>query len=139
MQKINFITHFFFKILQRNSKIVTLGNLGMTGPTHLKWQYKYEETFHIYLQAENHVHPFRFPWDIAKILPTCHIAYFGHAWLPTSKMIPSTRRQLSCLSVDTKNQLHPSRLSGDIAKICKYCKLLILATLGMFGYAHPNW
>ena len=31
MQKINFITHFSFKILQRNSKQVILGNLGMPG------------------------------------------------------------------------------------------------------------
>ena len=29
MQKINFMTHFFPKILQRNSKLVILGNLGM--------------------------------------------------------------------------------------------------------------
>ena len=33
MQKINFITHFFLKILQRNSKLVILGNLGMPGHT----------------------------------------------------------------------------------------------------------
>ena len=33
MQKINFIIHFFIKILQRNSKLVILGNLGMHGHT----------------------------------------------------------------------------------------------------------
>ena len=33
MQKINFITHFFLKILQRNSKLVILGNLGIPGYT----------------------------------------------------------------------------------------------------------
>ena len=33
MQKIDF-THVFFKILQRNSKLVILGNLDMLGPTH---------------------------------------------------------------------------------------------------------
>ena len=32
-QKINFITHFFLKILQRNGKLVILGNLGMHGHT----------------------------------------------------------------------------------------------------------
>ena len=37
MQKINFITQFFIKILQRNSKFVILGDLGMPGNTHLKW------------------------------------------------------------------------------------------------------
>ena len=29
MQKINFTTHFFIKTLQRNSRLVILGNLGM--------------------------------------------------------------------------------------------------------------
>ena len=33
MQKINFITHFFLEILQTNSKLVILGNLGMPGDT----------------------------------------------------------------------------------------------------------
>ena len=33
MQKIDFITHFFLKILQRNSNIVILGNLGMPSNT----------------------------------------------------------------------------------------------------------
>ena len=33
MQQINFITHFFLKILQRNSKLVILGNSGMSRHT----------------------------------------------------------------------------------------------------------
>ena len=33
MQKINFITHFFLKILKRNGKLVILGNLSMPGHT----------------------------------------------------------------------------------------------------------
>ena len=33
MQKINFITQFVFKILQRNSKLVISGNLGMSDDT----------------------------------------------------------------------------------------------------------
>ena len=33
MQEINFITHFFLKILQRNSKLVILGNLDMSAQT----------------------------------------------------------------------------------------------------------
>ena len=36
MQKINLITQFFLNILQRNSKLVILGNLCMPGHTHLK-------------------------------------------------------------------------------------------------------
>ena len=36
MQKINFITQFFLKTLQRNSKLTILGNLGMPDHTTLK-------------------------------------------------------------------------------------------------------
>ena len=36
-KKINFITHFFLKILQRNSALFILGNLGISGCTNLKW------------------------------------------------------------------------------------------------------
>ena len=36
MQKINTITHLFFQILQRNSKLVILGDLGMYDRTYLK-------------------------------------------------------------------------------------------------------
>ena len=37
IQKTNFITHFFLKLSQRNSKLVILGNLSMPDHTHLKW------------------------------------------------------------------------------------------------------
>ena len=36
MQKINFITHFFLMILQRNIELVIFGNLGMPDHTFLK-------------------------------------------------------------------------------------------------------
>ena len=36
-EKINFITHFLLKILQRNRKRVIFVNLGMPGHIHLKW------------------------------------------------------------------------------------------------------
>ena len=36
MQKINFIIDFFLKILQKTSKHVILGNVGMSDLTHLK-------------------------------------------------------------------------------------------------------
>ena len=65
MQKINFISQFFLKILQRNSKVVILRNLAMPGHTHLKWQHYFEEIFNVYLQAKNELHSSHFPWDIA--------------------------------------------------------------------------
>ena len=52
MQKINFFIHYFLKILQRNSNGFILGNLGMHGHTHLKWQYHFEEPFHNHQQAQ---------------------------------------------------------------------------------------
>ena len=87
MQRINFITHFFLKILQRNTKLVILGNLRISGDTHLKWKYQFKETFDIYLQAKNELHPSRFPWDIAKILQTY---YFGYFDLHTPKVVSET-------------------------------------------------
>ena len=60
MQKHNFIIHFFLEILKRNSKIFTLGNLGVTGHKHLKSQHEFEETFDIYLQAKKSTSSFMF-------------------------------------------------------------------------------
>ena len=45
MQTINFITHFLLNILQRNSKLVILGNLGMPGYVHLKDSINLQKTF----------------------------------------------------------------------------------------------
>ena len=60
MQKIDFISHVFLKIFQRNSKLVILGKLGMPDQTHLKWQYQFEEIIDVYLQAQNRLHLSRF-------------------------------------------------------------------------------
>ena len=53
MQKVNFVFHFFLKILQRNSKRFVLGNLGMSGHTHQNWQYHFEETSDNYQQGKS--------------------------------------------------------------------------------------
>ena len=79
MQKINFITHFFLQILQRNSKLVILGNLAMPGHAHLKSQYQFEETFDVYLQAQNQVHSLRLSGDNAKI---CKLLILGALVMP---------------------------------------------------------
>ena len=129
MQKTNFMTHFFFKILQRNSKIVILGNLGMPDHTYLKWQYQFEETFDVYLLAKNQLHPSHFPWDIAKILQTCYFWYFGHACLHILKVTLSPCRKLSCY-LQAENQLHSSRFSEDID--CKGMQTY-------FGYFEHAW
>ena len=56
MQKINFIILLFLKILQRNSKLVILGNLGMPGHAP-KMMDQFEEKFDVHLQAKNQFHP----------------------------------------------------------------------------------
>ena len=52
MQKVNFVIHFSLKILQRNSKLSILGNLGMSGHIHQKRQYHFEETLDNYQQGK---------------------------------------------------------------------------------------
>ena len=52
-------------------------------------------------------------------------------------LIPSTFRKLSSLSTGKKLTSSPKFL--EIGNITNLCKLLILGTLGMPGYAHPEW
>ena len=128
-------THFFLKILQRNSKLVILGNLGMLGHTHPQWWCQLEKTFTVYQQAKNQFHCLGFPWDIAKVLQNCYSGYFGHAWLCTNKAIYQLVENVS-VNLQTKNQLHYPCSSGDISKICK---LLILDTLKIPIYRNSKW
>ena len=121
-QKINFITHFFFKILQRNSKLVILGNKGMPGHTHLNWYYQSEETFGVYLQAKNQLHPWCFPWVIPKILQICYFTYFGLAWLHTLNVIVSTCRNLQCFSACQNNLI--IHLYPEILHLKESCNLI---------------
>ena len=88
MQKINFITYFFLKIFK-------------------KPQHRFEETFDVYLQAKNQLHPSHFPWDIARILQICYFGYFGYAWLRTPKVILSGCRKRLCLSAGKKPNSFP--------------------------------
>ena len=66
-QKINFILHDFYEILQRYCKLVVLGTLGMSGYTHPKRYYQFVDNFRVYLQAKNQLHPPCFSGYIAKI------------------------------------------------------------------------
>ena len=127
MQKSNFITHFFFKLLQRNNKLVILGNLGIPCYTQIKWYWQFEEGFDVYLLAKNQLNSLHFPWDIAKILQTCYSGYFGH-WLHTPKVILTTCRKLSCLSPGKKSTLSPMFF-------WRYCKDMQIFHFGYFGHA----
>ena len=95
------------KILQRNSKLAILDNLGLSGYTHLKWWYQFEETFDVYLHGKNQLHSLHFPWDIAKILQTCYFVHFEPGWLRTLKVILWTYRKLPGLSISKKSNSSP--------------------------------
>ena len=146
MQKINCITHFLLSMLQRNSRLNILSNLGMPGHTpkrivslwrnlqhlsagktstsfftfslincklavfgtlsmsgyaHPKWYYQLVESFCVYLQTKNQLHPSCFYGDIENNMQT-YFGSFRQAWLHSPKMIVSTCRGLSCLSVHKK-------------------------------------
>ena len=56
MQKVNFISHFFFEILQRHCKLAILGTMGMLDHHHQKSCYRFVGNFHAYLHAKNQLH-----------------------------------------------------------------------------------
>ena len=117
-QKINFILHIFFEILQRYCKFVILGTLGMPGYAHPKWYYRLVENFRVYLQTKIQLHPLRFGWDIAKLFQTYYFGYFGHVWLRTPRVILSTCRKLLSLSA-CKN------LTSSFTFSMRYCKDIV--------------
>ena len=113
-QKINFITHFFLKILQRNSKLVILGNLGVPGHIHLKWYYQFKETFDVYLQVENQLHLSEFPGVIFLLQRYCKLV------LDTLDMPGYTHPKCYCQFIENchvylqqTNQLYPPFFSED--------------------------
>ena len=106
MQKINIISLFFYKILLKNSKLVILGNLGIPGRTHLKWQYHFEEISDVYQQAKNQLHSSCFPWDIANILQNCYFGYFGQSWLHRSKILLTCRKRSYLSAAEEPLQPH---------------------------------
>ena len=44
-------------ILEREIKLLILGDLGMPGHLHLKLWHHFGETFYVYLQAKKQLHP----------------------------------------------------------------------------------
>ena len=109
MQKINFLTHFFLKILQRNNKLVILDNLGifenLKKPSMFICRQKINFNFQVSLEILK---------DITTLL--LWILWTTH----THKVISSTCRKLSRLSAGKKKQLH-SPLSLEMLQ--KYANL----------------
>ena len=136
-QKINFITHFFCLILQKNSSLVILGNLGMASHTHLK---QYQETFHLkkpfmlICRQKNQLHPSLFLELLQRYCKPVILGNLSMSGLAHSKQYYQLVENF-CVYLQAKKQLHHPCFSGDSAKICK---LLILHTLGKPGYIHPK-
>ena len=125
VQKIYFIPHFFLKILQRNSKLVILGNLGMAGHTYLKLQQQFDEIFDVYLWTFI-LHIFlvilqRYCKLMAlgrycKDMQASYFGHFGHDWLHTPNMMVLACRRLSYLSAGQK-------YTSPFTSFLRYCIL----------------
>ena len=138
VQKVNFITQFFLNILQRNSKLVILGNLGMSGHTPKMIKAIWRNLWPLSVgksSSSSFTFSLRYYKDIVNFFLGGGEGYFGHAWLLKPKEILSTCRKLLC-SFAGKKSNSPPCFSGDTAKICK---LFMLGTLGMPGCTHPKW
>ena len=113
MQKINFISHFLLKMLQRNSKF------GHTWSHTFKRKVSIGKTFDVYLQKKKSTSSFTFSLRYCK-------RYWNLVTLGTLKMPgyaqPKWYYQFVenlCVYLLAKNQLHFQCFSADIAKICK--------------------
>ena len=146
IKQINFIIPFLLKLLQRNSKLVILGKLGMPRHTLNDSINLKKSLMFICKQKTTSFIPF--------FLRYCKdIRYFGNACILSQstqdKDILNTLGKPAYrhpqwyqhllenfrIYLQAKEQLHPHCFSRDIAKICKFP---ILGTLGMSGCAHPN-
>ena len=110
-----------------SKQLVILGNMRMPGHAHLKWKYHFEETFNVYHNEKDQLHPLCFPWHIEKILQTCCFGYFGHACLCTPKVVLSSYRKLLRLSLGKKS-------TSSSMLLWRYCKDIQVYS-GYFGYA----
>ena len=120
----NFITPFFLKILQRNSKPVILGNLGISSHKLLKRVSIWRKLWYLSAgkkSASSFMFSLRHCKYIANLLFWVLTVYLAMQ----TKVLLSTCRKLPHLQ--TKNQLHPTHFSG------------VLGTLGMSAYAQPKW
>ena len=99
MQKINFITHFFLKILQKNSKLVILGNLGMPGHTPKMIVSIWGNIWHL-SAGKKSTSSFTFSLSYFLLQIYCNLVL---GTLPcTPKVILSIYRKLLCLSAGKK-------------------------------------
>ena len=65
--------HHSLKILQRNNKLVNLGNLGMPGHTHQKRWYQLVENLEVYLNVKNKLHVIHFFLELLLFKESCNL------------------------------------------------------------------
>ena len=136
MQKINLITQLFPKILQRNSKIVILGNFYMPGHT-TKMLIAIQRNLWCLSAGKRLSSSFRFSFwyyknNINIGLGTLGMpGYANPVWY--YQLDPMWYYQWVYLQA--KNQLYSPCFSTDIAKTCT---LLVLCTLDIPGCTNPK-
>ena len=132
--KINFITHFFLKILQRNRKLVILGNLDMPGHTHLNDSINLKKPliFICWVKINFILYIFL---EILQRHCKLVLDTLGMPGYADPKWYYQLVQNFS-VDLQAKKQLYSPSFSGDTAKICK---LLILGTLRMSAYINPKW
>ena len=126
MLKINFITHFSLKILQKNSKLVILGKLGMSGHTHLNYTINWKKPWTFICRQKTNFILHVFLEILQRYCKLVILVTLGMSGRTQSGTI-----NFQNIFVFICRQTIP----GDIAKTCK---LLILGILGMSGYTHPK-
>ena len=83
-QKINFICHFFFEILQRQCRLAFLGTLGMLDHPNQKSYYQFVGNFHAYLHVKiNFITPFflQILQRNSNLVILSHLGMSGHTHL----------------------------------------------------------
>ena len=101
--------------MQRKSRLVILGNLGMPGHTHLNDSINLKKSLmFICKQKINFILPV-FLDILQRYYKLVILGTFGEAWLHKPKMIVSSCRKLSCLSAGRRTTSSPMFFGG-------YCK-----------------
>ena len=155
IQKINFISNYFFEMLQRHCKLAIMRTLGILahpcqismtlswlsahkkstslltsslsipGHTPLKLQYQFEENLMFICRQKKSTSSYKFSLRYCKDIAKL---LFWLLWIHTPKVILSTCRKLLCLSARKKSTSSPTFFWG-------YCKDIQTSHFGYFRHA----
>ena len=134
IQKINFITNFFLKILQRTSKLVILGNLGIPGQTHLIMIVSVWRNLWCLSTSKNSTSFFSLSLRHCKNISNL---LFWVLWISLVTYIQNTITLQKTFKFICWQRNHFNLMI--FMEILQRYALLILSTWGMSGYAHLKW